>query len=260
MNRLAATIPGARGAEIIFSALLGAMLLACSGVAAAQSLNGQVGFDRVYTLNVGVSGEVADLSVGVGDRVKAGTLLLSLDGGTLQPALEAAAADMAWKKALQEEAERAWERDNELYAEGSLSQVELDLSNIARLKAGAAYQRSRAEHAAANSRLKRSRIHAPVSGVVLEVNTHPGDRINLEADPGPLLVMGSARLVVRALWTGGGMALPTVGQSVEIAAGESAFSASVASVLPAADGESMVITAAGEAVLPPPGTAVELRF
>ena len=160
----------------------------------------------------------------------------------------------------------AWERDNELYAEGSLSQVELDLRNIARLQAVAGYRQSTADHKLAERRLKRSRIQAPAPGVILEVNTHAGGRVNLDAGAGPLLVMGSAALVARAVVSGDDVAsgdaavLPSVGQAVEIAVGEQVMNARVASVLPAGDGAGMVVTAATEGLLPPPGSAVEIRF
>lgn len=257
MNPIASIASITRVTGVSFIAMA---LLAWAGPLSAQSLAGQVGYDRIYGLTVGVSGEVSSVSVSVGDRVKAGTLLLAMDDVALQPAVDAAAAEVAWKKALLEEAGRAWERDNELYAEGSLSQVELDLRNIARLDAEAGYRLSVAHHAAARQRLDLGRLVAPDAGVVLEVNTHPGDRINLEAESGPLLVLGSARLVVRALAAAAGTVLPGVGQGVEIIVADDSVSGSVTSVLPAADGDDVIISVATESLLPPPGSAVEVRY
>ncbi len=260
MNRLAFPKSATRHSGNLFALLFGLTALIHTGVTFAQSLTGQVDYARLYALNVAVGGEVAAVSVNVGDRVKAGTLLLSMDDADLKSALAAAAADMAWKQALADEAERAWERDNELYAEGSLSQVELDLSNISRLQALAEFRRTAAAHAVADSRIKRSRILAPASGVVLEVSTFPGDRINLETDAGPLLVMGSATLVVRAHADGSGVIAPAVGQQARIVSGEQELNGVVISSIPAADGPGVVVTVQSDNLLPPAGTPVEIRF
>ena len=179
----------------------------------------------------------------------------------LNAELEAAAAELAWRQASMEETIRGWERDNELYAEGSLSAVELDLSNIARLQAVAEYQRSVAKHAASRSRLNRSRIMAPEAGIVLERNANPTERVNLAVYAGPAIVFapiqagGAGRRCRR-----GSGALPAQGQSVELVFAGRTIAGNIRSVLPGASAGSLLVTADTEDPLPPPGTSVELRY
>ena len=181
--------------------LFGVVLLLLNtawNAAHAESVTGTVEFAEIYHLDVGVSGEVASVSVRPGDRVLAGTLLMALDDTVLSAELEAAAAEAAWREAHLQEAIRSWERDNALYEEGSLSTVELDLSRIARLHAETEYQHSLARRAASQSRLNRSRLTAPVAGMVLERNVNPAERINIDVFAGPALVFASSERVVRA--------------------------------------------------------------
>ena len=248
-----------RRAGGVVPGLAGALMLSLSIAAGAESVTGRVDFADRHHLDFGVSGEVVAPGVRPGDRVEAGAVLLRLNQVAFKVDLEAAAAEMAWKKALLDEADRAFERDNELYEEGSLSQVELDLSGIRHLKAESEYRRSVANHAASESRLGRSRITAPVAGIVLTVNARPGDRVNLESASRPALVLGSARTVVRAT-VGPGTAIPRVGETVALVAGDHATSGRVQSVLPARDGESLEITVEGGDALPPAGGRVEVSY
>lgn len=243
----------------IVPGLAGALMLSLSIAAGAESATGRVDFADRYHLDFGVSGEVAPPGVRPGDRVEAGAVLLRLKQAPFLADLEAAAAEMTWKQALLDEANRARDRDNELYEEGSLSQVELDLSGIRHLQAESEYRRSAANHAASESRLRRSRITAPVTGIVLEVNARPGDRVNLESASRPALVFGSAVTVVRAR-VAPGAAVPPVGTTVALVAGDHATSGRVQSVLPAADGEGLEMVVEGGDALPPAGGRVEVSY
>jgi multidrug resistance efflux pump len=253
-------IPGADRARTSHVRWLGLLLLLTWTPSFADSVTGRVEFAGISHLDFGVSGEVALVSVHPGDRVLAGTLLMSLDDSPFTTELEAAAAEMAWRKASMEEVVRGWERDNELYAEGSLSAVELELSNIARLRAEADYRRSVAVHVGSQSRLNRSRIVAPEAGIVLERNANPGERINMETRSRPAVVFATTTLVVRAMLGPGSVPLPAPGQAVELVAGEQSQAGRVQSVLPAGDGERLAVTVTTEGTLPPPGSSVELRY
>ncbi len=248
-----------RHAGGVVNGLAGVFMLSISITAAAESVTGRVDFAHRYYLDFGVSGEVVPPGVHPGDRVEAGAVLLRLDQSPFKADLEAAAAQMAWKKALLDEADRTLERDNELYEEGSLSQVELDLSGIRHLRAESEYRRSVADHAASESRLGRSRITAPAAGTVLRVNARPGDRVNLENASRPALVFGAAGTVVRAR-IAPGAAVPPVDTTVTLVAGDRATSGRVLSVLPARDGQGLELTVEGGDALPPAGGSVEIRY
>lgn len=257
-DRKADRAPGRRVGRMV-PGLAGVLMFSLSLTAGAESVTGRVESADRYHLDFGVGGEVVPPGVRPGDQVKAGTVLLRLDEGPFRADLEAAAAEMVWKEALLEEANRAWERDNELYEEGSLSQVELDLGNIRRLEAESAYRRSVADHAASESRLRGSRIIAPVPGIVLKVLALPGDRVNPANASRPALVLGSASTVVRAT-IDPGAAVPPVGATVALVVGDRATSGRVVSVLPGRRGKGLVLTVEGGDGLPPLGGPVEIRF
>ncbi len=239
--------------------LVGFLLLLLSLTASAESVMGRVDYAYLQHLNFGVDGEVSSLHVQVGDRVQKGAILIQLDEAHLTADLEAAKAEMVWKKAVLEEATRNWERDNILYEEGSLSQVELDLSYIEQLRAESEYRRSAAHHVTRESRLRYSRIIAPQSGVVLNVNVYPGDRINLQRAERPALVLGSEKAVVRALLTTDIVA-PEVGDMLIVVDGGDATSGQVKSIIPAGQDGSRLVTVESSEALPPVGHRVEVRY
>ena len=240
--------------------VLGLMLGLVLIPANAESISGTVEFAEIHRLNVGVSGEVASVSVREGDQVLAGTLLMALGDTVYKAEVEAETAQMAWREALRQEALRSWERDNVLFEEGSLSAVELDLSRIARLRVEADYQHSVARHAASLSRLNRSRIVAPEAGIVLEQNVNPGERINIEIYTGPAMVFASSNLVVRARITNGAANLPLPGQPIQLDFADKSIMGSLQSVVPGVNGDDTVVTVTTADTLPPPGSSVQLHF
>ncbi len=256
MNREAC--PGIRRGPIRLLAWFGVIALSILSPVHAQSISGIVEHAEIYHLDVGVDGEVASVGVIPGDRVMAGTLLLALDDTVLQAAVVAAEAELAWRTARLDEAERAWERDNELYAEGSMSTVELELRRIARLQAESEARQAEATLAASRSRLNRSRITAPVAGIVLARHVHPGDRINLVSRSRPAIEFATAALVVRG--QSAAEAAPAPGQAVELVIGERVLPGVVQSILPAPDGAGSVVTATSTEPLPGPGSAATIRF
>ncbi len=238
--------------------LAGLVVLSSSLPVGAQTVTGQVEFASVHHLDFGVEGEVASLKAQVGDRVQQEALLLQLQQAPLQTARAAAEAEMAWKKALRDEAVRQWDRDNELYEEGSLSQVELEISDARKLRAESEYLHSVARHAASLNRLQLSRITAPVSGVVLAIHVHPGDRINRHNMLHPALVLGSEKTVVRT-YLSPDDDHPRAGDAVTLVAMEHTISGRVISVVPTGDHSRLGMVVEGKG-LPPVGRRVEIRY
>ncbi len=141
-------------------------------------------------LGTGVSGEVDFINVKVGEQVKQGDLLLALDDTPFKARLKLSSADLGWLKAELEEAEREYARNLELYDDGSLSNVDLELSQIARNRAIAHYNKQLAHQTLAEYDLRQSRIVAPFDGIVLEVRAQRGQRIVVEQQAQTLLVLG----------------------------------------------------------------------
>jgi len=122
-------------------------------------------------------GIVAEVSVRPGEAVAAGQSLLSLDAREVRARV--AHANSAVKKLVlhRAEAEREWERAQELFDRTVLSERELQLAEIGLNDADAAYQAAQAERIAAEVALECHSIKAPFAAWVLAVPVAPGQAI-----------------------------------------------------------------------------------
>ena len=78
---------------IIFSWFITSLICcAYTDTVFAANVGGQVGYEHIYHLDVGVSGEVSSVSVEEGSRVTAGTVLMQLDTTVLKARNKAALA------------------------------------------------------------------------------------------------------------------------------------------------------------------------
>lgn len=107
------------------------------------------------------SGTLVSLPVDVGDRVRRGQVLASLDDADVEARIDAAAAGV-------ELAERTHGRVERLAADGAASQQELD-------EAFARLQAARAQLAEARAQASYVQVTAPFDGVVVERYADPGD-------------------------------------------------------------------------------------
>jgi multidrug resistance efflux pump len=231
-----------------------------AGLAGAAGISGRVEYAHIYHLNVGVSGEVKSVSVEEGNRVTKGTVLLQLDTTLLEARKAAAQAKKAYFEAMKQEAERALERDQELFADGSLSTVELDLRKIETQKANVDYLQSEAELIQSLSHINLSRVVAPVAGIVLQRNANPGERIIVDSAPAPAFVFASENKVIRANFDTESAEVPQQGGAASINYGEAELEGKVAAVDPLAGPGQISITIHSSQPLPPAGETVEISF
>jgi RND family efflux transporter MFP subunit len=133
-----------------------------------------------------VSGAVVALQVRAGDRVQADQVLMRIDARAAEQSAAAGAAQARAARAAMEEATRDFERQQQLFAQGFISQAALD-------RAQAHFSAAQAEAAArmANAGAARTQsdlhvVRAPYAGVVAKVHVVLGDM----AMPGrPLLTL-----------------------------------------------------------------------
>ncbi len=237
-------------------------LLAVTIVSAsmADTVSGRIEHDVVYHLDVAVSGEVKSVSVREGNRVTQGTVLMQLDTTSLEAKRDAALAKMNHLEAVMEEAARSLQRDEELYAEGSLSTVELDLRRIAVLKANADFKISEAEYVHSRGQVSFGTIVAPVAGIVVKRNVNPGERIVVDNRSEPAFIFASDNKVIRAELNPETGTVPTPGSSVKIDYPGGTISGQVMAInsLTSPDGVSMTVST--EQPLPQVGQAVEINY
>ena len=145
--------------------------------------------ETTLRMTPGISGEYRVLAVREGDRVEKGMVLAELDNAHLEAAVVAAQSREAYALATMEEASREHERNMVLYDEGSLSRVELDLGQIALLKAKADHDAAVYEHLHHRYRLGQSRLISPGTGEVVDVEIRVGQRVNVLAEHQPGIVL-----------------------------------------------------------------------
>lgn len=151
-----------------------------------SSFDGVVEAERQTIVAAQVSGSVQEILVKVGEKVKAGQVLIRLDAqaaaqaATVQTAqLEAARADLAV-------ATKDFERQTQLFQQDYISKAAFERAQARYQAAGAQAGAHQALSAAAQTQAGFYTLRAPYSGVVSEIPAMPGDM----AMPGkPLLTL-----------------------------------------------------------------------
>lgn len=171
--------------------------IAGSGIIEAQNRNVAIG--------AALPGLVQTLSVKVGDQVRAGTVLFSVDDRDARAVLAMRRADLARARAAVAEASagltdaQTLQRLAEAVTDRrAISAEELERRRnavlIARARldsARAQVQQAEAQLAAAETNLERLTVRAPMDGEILQVNIRPGEYAIAGPLTTPLLVMGN---------------------------------------------------------------------
>ena len=148
-------------------------------VSAEWSFLGDVRALKRAQLAAGASGEVREVRVRVGDRVRAGELLVEIDPSLASARVRAAEASKTAGAAELERAQRDAER---LRGAGPdiAALAEIEQATSEQKRAAAERKRLRAAEAEARAQLGRHRVRAPFDGVVVNRLVDPGDWV----DPG----------------------------------------------------------------------------
>lgn len=151
---------------------------------ASEPLNGKITFDENYTARITspVVGRAVTISAQVGDKVKAGQVLMVMDSPDLGSAVadaRKAEADLVFKK-------QALERTRMLLEGGVIARKELESSQADMAEASAEAQRTRNRlknlGAARNSDNNESyAVRAPITGVVVDRQINPGSEVRPDA-------------------------------------------------------------------------------
>lgn len=191
---------------------------------------------RASVLAAQVPGRVTALTVKVGDVVRAGQVLASIDERAARQQVAASEAQAAAAQAQLEAARREYERQQRLFQKEYLSQAALDRAE-AQYKAASAEARAMlAQSGVARTQSGFHTLVAPYAGVVSAVNTELGDM----AMPGkPLIELyDPSRLRVTAHVPEAVARRIESGRPAEVelpASGKQGFSVAQWTILPTAD-------------------------
>lgn len=178
------------------SALLAGFLLLTGMLSAtvqAAERSGSVDWGRRVALGTLESGVVAEVPVAQGQRVSKGELLLRLDQRGFKADLAAAQAAHRHAQALLAEAQREFDRAEELYDRTVLSEHERTVAIIGLREAQAVAEKARAGLVRAQLALEHSELHAPLDGLVETLSVVPGQVVNARLEVPNLVTLADDR-------------------------------------------------------------------
>lgn len=165
--------------------------------AAGFELDGALQAVQQSTVAAQVAGNVLQLAVKAGDRVKAGQVLARIDERETQAGLARSDAGVAQAEAELRNAKVQAERTRELRAQGFVSQAALDVAETQLKAAEAGLQQAQAGRTQAALARGFTNVTAPFNGVVLATHVEAGDLASPGRPIATVYAPGALRAVVQ---------------------------------------------------------------
>jgi len=140
--------------------------------------NGYIVPRRRASLSTDIPGRLIEMNVEEGTRVQRGDVVARLDSRELQASLARLEADRDGGLAEEERARLALERQQSLSSTDDLSRSELDTARATARAASARVASLTASIAEIETRIDKSTVYAPFSGVVVEKNAEVGEVVS----------------------------------------------------------------------------------
>jgi membrane fusion protein, multidrug efflux system len=146
--------------------------------------SGEIQAEKNVALAFRVGGRIIERPVNVGDRIAAGQLVARLDPQTEQNALSAAKATLAAARGEVSTARNAFERQEQLMAQGFTTRPRFDQALQAQKAAQAKLEDTEAQFELARDRLVFTELRSDVAGVVTGRSAESGEVVQ----PGQIVV------------------------------------------------------------------------
>lgn len=140
-----------------------------------QAYTGSIVADQQATLSARLTAQVADVLVDVGDKVKAGDILIRLDNLDLDARVRQTEQALASAQARLNIARKDYERTKSLLRKNLVAQSKLDETLSTLQSAEAGFKQAQASLEEAQATYGYSIIAAPFDGVVTQKLVHKGD-------------------------------------------------------------------------------------
>lgn len=176
---------------------LESITLAPTPITETIRVDGTVEAINQATLNAQTSGRVKAIHYDVDDYVTAGRVVIELENEEQRTRLNQAEAQKQEAEAAVEEAQKNFNRVEQLVEKGTLSQSDYDKSKSALDQARARLEQARAAVSQAQQQLDYTLIKAPYTGIVTERFIEPGEL----AQPGRRLIAGLSLEQIRVTAT-----------------------------------------------------------
>jgi len=205
----------------------------------ADSFSGRVEHANVFSLSTGVDGVVKGIAANEGERVLAGTLLLSLEPEGLDAHIIAQKDSLKLIEEELQESERVFEETKLLYDQSAVSVAEFNVTRLAVLRKRAYASKVRAALSDTRERKAMSQIVAPVAGMVITLNVIEGQNVGQFLTNKPMIVFAGNDLNVVARVSGIQKVLPELSETVRLSVG-SASTSGVVRTIQVQDGVAIV--------------------
>ncbi len=164
-------------------------------VSTGYEIDGVIEPVKQSTVSAQASGRIVTLAVKMGDRVKAGQLLATIDDRETAVGVQRSAAQVAQSEAELRNAQANYQRTRSLQSQGFVSQAALDMAETQYKAAQAGREQASAGARASALSQGYTRVTAPYDGWVLQTHAEAGDL----AVPGKPIVTVYAPQPLRAV-------------------------------------------------------------
>lgn len=196
-------------------ALLAVMLF--PNILWAADIQATLQWSQRVELSAPVSGVVQSVMVGVGERVKKGQVLLSLDSTPYQAKVTGNQSEITRLTAEMEEAKRDLERIQGLYERTVVSTTDLDQARLRWVNSQSLLAEARSRLRLNRKSLEDSSIRAPFDAIVVQRQAEPGMSVAAGLQPQTLLTLArSGEMIARSYLPSSQMDKLKTGQKVEI--------------------------------------------
>jgi len=197
----------------------------------AEEFPATLTWSETIILSTPLSGIVSNVSVKAGDRVKKGQLLAALDSRPYKAQLKRAKAQVQRSRSRFKDAEREYQRAQELFDRTVLSQTELQRSEVGFTTRQAAYHRAEADLSLAKLNLEYSQIRAPFAGLVVECNSQVGEVVINKLKVTPMIRLALTDQIIASAWVNLSVAITLkIGMEISIVASGKMYPAIVYSL------------------------------
>jgi RND family efflux transporter MFP subunit len=176
------------------------MAALCPQTLWAAEIQATLQWSQRVELSTPVSGVVQAVNVQVGDLVKKGQVLLTLDSTAYQARVAENQSELTRLNAEAEEAQRDLNRVQELYARTVVATADLDQAKLRLVKSQSAISEARARLRQNQKALDDSTLRAPFDAVVVLRQAEPGQSVAAGLQPQMLLTLArSGEMIARTL-------------------------------------------------------------
>ncbi|RNC29037.1 MAG: Nickel and cobalt resistance protein CnrB [Candidatus Dichloromethanomonas elyunquensis] len=191
-----------------------------------------------------ISGKVAKVNVSVGDQVKAGDVLFTLDDidaqlQARQAQLNAEPSAITPAQVAYDEAAKNYERTKSLFDAGAVSQIDLDAAKAKKDTTEA--QLETAKRSAqitldmANKKLSDTVIKAPISGIVSAKTVQEGDTVSTQVPAMTMINPSQVQVVIHVTEKNAGQVYSDMPAQITIGSNGETFQGKVTMIAPAGD-------------------------